>query len=91
MVLMTDEDGHIPKRDRGKAEEFNAFFALNMGDGPRGSQCPELEDHDCENDQLPADPEIMWDLLLWVDSYKSLGPDSRQNPERAADAMAKPQ
>ncbi|KAJ7396284.1 integrin subunit beta 8 [Pitangus sulphuratus] len=42
---------------------------------PRQSQCPELEDYDCENDQLPVDPEIVWDLLLQLDSYKSMGPD----------------
>ncbi|KAJ7419952.1 hypothetical protein WISP_50984 [Willisornis vidua] len=33
-------------------------------DGPRVSQCPELEDHDCENDQLTVNPEIVHDLLL---------------------------
>ncbi|KAJ7397925.1 RNA-directed DNA polymerase from mobile element jockey-like protein [Pitangus sulphuratus] len=25
-----------------------------MADGPRGSQCPELEEHDCKNEQLPV-------------------------------------
>ncbi|KAJ7400019.1 hypothetical protein BTVI_109453 [Pitangus sulphuratus] len=42
---------------------------------PRGSQYPELEDHDCKNDQLSADLEIVWDLLLQLDPYKSMGPD----------------
>lgn len=34
------------------AEMFNAFFAsvFSTDDGPRGSQCLELEDQDCEND-----------------------------------------
>ncbi|KAJ7412094.1 hypothetical protein WISP_99083 [Willisornis vidua] len=45
-----------------------------MGDGPRRSQCPQLKDHDCENYQLPVNPETMHDLLLQVDRYKSLGP-----------------
>ncbi|KAJ7410017.1 LINE-1 reverse transcriptase [Willisornis vidua] len=42
-------------------------------DGPRRSQYPELEDHDCENDQLSVNPEIVWDLLLQLDPYKSMG------------------
>ncbi|KAJ7427603.1 hypothetical protein WISP_05587 [Willisornis vidua] len=46
-----------------------------MDDQPRGSQCPELEDHDCENEPLPVNPEIVWDLLLQLDPYKSIGPD----------------
>ncbi|TRZ06976.1 hypothetical protein HGM15179_020128 [Zosterops borbonicus] len=40
-----------------------------------GSQCPELEDHDCENDKLPVDPELVQYLLLQLDHYKSMGPD----------------
>ncbi|KAJ7408123.1 rna-directed dna polymerase from mobile element jockey-like [Pitangus sulphuratus] len=56
---------------------FNAFFVsvFNTNDGSRGSQCPELADHDCKNDQLPVNPEIVWDLLLQLDPYKSMGPD----------------
>ncbi|KAJ7412859.1 RNA-directed DNA polymerase from mobile element jockey-like protein [Willisornis vidua] len=46
-----------------------------MDDGPRGSQCPELENHDCENDQVPADPEVLCDLLLQLDPYKSMCPN----------------
>ncbi|KAJ7423196.1 hypothetical protein BTVI_10858 [Pitangus sulphuratus] len=73
-----DEDGHLANRDRDKAEVFNAFFAsvFSMDDGPRGSQCPDLEDNDYENDQLPVDPETAWDLLFQLDPYKSVGPDS---------------
>ncbi|KAJ7399926.1 RNA-directed DNA polymerase from mobile element jockey [Pitangus sulphuratus] len=38
---------------------------------------PELNwsDHDCRNVQLPVNPEILWDLLLQLDLYKSMGPD----------------
>ncbi|RMC00464.1 hypothetical protein DUI87_23074 [Hirundo rustica rustica] len=36
---------------------------------------PELQVHDCENDQFPADPEIAWDLLLQLDPCKSMGRD----------------
>ncbi|KAJ7416831.1 hypothetical protein WISP_68256 [Willisornis vidua] len=58
-------------------ELFNALFAsiFNSHDRPRGSQCPELEDHDCENDQLPVDPELVWDLVFQLDPYKPVGPD----------------
>ncbi|KAJ7410326.1 hypothetical protein WISP_109197 [Willisornis vidua] len=45
-----------------------------MDDRSRRSQWPELEDHDCKNDQLPVNPEIVWDLHQ-LDSYKSMGPD----------------
>ncbi|KAJ7407716.1 hypothetical protein BTVI_62360 [Pitangus sulphuratus] len=74
---LEDEDGHLTNKDRDKAEVFNTFFAslFNMDDGPRGSQCPELEDHNCENDQLQVDPEIALDLLLKMDPYKYKGPD----------------
>ncbi|KAJ7404031.1 hypothetical protein WISP_147948 [Willisornis vidua] len=41
----------------------------------RETQCSELENHDCENDQLQFDPENMWDLLLQLDLYKSMKPD----------------
>lgn len=37
-----------------------------------GSQCPEPEDQDCENDQLLVDPELVQDL---VDPIKVLGLD----------------
>ncbi|TRZ25684.1 hypothetical protein HGM15179_001403, partial [Zosterops borbonicus] len=36
-------------------------------DGPRRSQCPELKDHNYENDELPADPESVGHLLLHLD------------------------
>ncbi|KAJ7418389.1 hypothetical protein BTVI_29486 [Pitangus sulphuratus] len=54
---------------------LNAFFAsvFNMDDKPRRCQCPELEDHDYENDQLQVNPEIVWDLLLQLDPYKFTG------------------
>ncbi|KAJ7417704.1 hypothetical protein BTVI_31743 [Pitangus sulphuratus] len=51
-----------------------ADFRLQRDEGPRRTQCPELEDHDCKNDQLPTDPEIVQDLLLQLDPYKSMGP-----------------
>ncbi|KAJ7411415.1 hypothetical protein BTVI_49636 [Pitangus sulphuratus] len=72
-----DEDGHLTNGDRDKEEVFNSFFAsvFNMDNGPRESHCPELKDHDCKNDQLPVKPEIVQDLLLQLDPYKSMGSD----------------
>ncbi|KAJ7408303.1 hypothetical protein BTVI_60226 [Pitangus sulphuratus] len=54
-------------------EESRLRDAQELNDRPRGSQRPELEDHECENDQLLVDPEIVWDLLLQLDPYKSDG------------------
>lgn len=50
-------------------------LSFNTDDWPRGSQCPELEDYDCKNNQFPIDPEIVRDLLLPLDPYKSMCPD----------------
>ncbi|KAJ7397764.1 hypothetical protein BTVI_132244 [Pitangus sulphuratus] len=44
-------------------------------DRPRKFQCSELEGHNCKNDQLPVDPEIVQDLLLQLDPSKSVVPD----------------
>lgn len=54
---------------------FNAFSVFITDNGPRGFQCPELKDHGCEDDPLPADPETVWDLLFQLDPSKSMGPD----------------
>ncbi|KAJ7424113.1 hypothetical protein WISP_30535 [Willisornis vidua] len=51
------------------------MFTSETEDGSREFQCPELEDDDCEKHQLSADPELVWDLLLQLDPYKSMGPD----------------
>ncbi|KAJ7395802.1 hypothetical protein BTVI_151811 [Pitangus sulphuratus] len=89
-----DEDGHLMNRNRDKSEVFNAFFAsvFNMDDGPRGSQCPELEDHDCKNDQLPVNPETVRDLLLQLYPYKSIDPDRIHHRilKEMADVIIKP-
>ncbi|KAJ7395326.1 hypothetical protein BTVI_155997 [Pitangus sulphuratus] len=73
---------------------FNAFFAsvFNMDDRPGGSQCRELEDHDCENDQQPAHPKTVGDLLLQLEPCKSMGPDGIQTRilKGLADLIAKP-
>ncbi|GAB0199179.1 mitochondrial enolase superfamily member 1 [Grus japonensis] len=75
--LLLNKNGHLTNRDIDKAETFNAFFAsvFNTDDGLWDPSCPELEDRDCGNDKLPADPELVRDLLLHLDAYKSMGPD----------------
>ncbi|TRZ13636.1 hypothetical protein HGM15179_013477 [Zosterops borbonicus] len=54
---------------------FNAFFILNTNGGLRRSQHPKLEDHGSESDEIPVDPDLVRDLLLHLDPYKSMGPD----------------
>ncbi|NXL24651.1 RTXE polymerase, partial [Setophaga kirtlandii] len=73
---LQDVDGHLTNRDMDKAEVFNVFLAsvFNTDAGPRGSQCPEMKNHDYENYQLPVDPELMQNLLLQLNPYKSMGP-----------------
>ncbi|KAJ7405464.1 hypothetical protein BTVI_69068 [Pitangus sulphuratus] len=90
---LQNEDGHQTNRDRDKAEVVDTFFAsvFNMDNGPRESQCPELDDHDYEN-ELPVDCEIVQDLLLKLDPYKSIRPDviHPRILEELADLFEKP-
>lgn len=68
MRMVTSQTGKKP-------EMFNAFFVsvFNTDDGPRGYPwSSELEDHDCDNDELPVVPEIVgsaapaeFSLNLW--------------------------
>ncbi|KAJ7423050.1 hypothetical protein BTVI_11157 [Pitangus sulphuratus] len=83
-VLVSDQSEIVDTNGAG-----DAFVG---DDRPRGSQCPELEDHDWENDQLPVNPEIVQDLLLELDPCKSMGPD-RIHPrilKDLANVIAKP-
>ncbi|TRZ23211.1 hypothetical protein HGM15179_003912 [Zosterops borbonicus] len=92
--LLQDEDGHLPNRDRDKAELFNTLFAsvFNTDDGPREFQCRELEDQGCGNDQLMVNPETGWDLLLQLNLNKTMGPDGIHPRilKEVADVTAKP-
>lgn len=59
----------------------NAFFAsvFNTNDELKASEYPELDDHDCEIDQLLVSSDLEWDVLLQLDPYVSVEPD-RINP-----------
>lgn len=43
-----------------------------MNDETRGSQCPEVKHHDCENDQLLVDTESVLYKLLQLDPYRAM-------------------
>lgn len=66
-----------------KAGVINASFTsvFNTDDEPRRCQYPKLQDHDCENDQLPTDPDIMRDLLLPIYGVSWA---SSKNPQRVS-------
>ncbi|GAB0179592.1 mitochondrial enolase superfamily member 1 [Grus japonensis] len=91
---LLDKNGHLTNRDIDKAGKFNAFFTsvFNTDDGLWDPSCPELEDRDCSNDKLPADPEIVRDLLLHLDAYKSMGPNGIHSRvlRVLADVIARP-
>lgn len=57
------ENGHLANRDIDKAETFNPHDVLWY------SRCPELEDCDWRDYQLPAKPEIVWNLLHHLDAW----------------------
>ncbi|KAK4810576.1 hypothetical protein QYF61_007313 [Mycteria americana] len=91
---LLDEVGHLRNRNTDKAEMFNAFFAsvFNIDDGPWDPRSPVLEDCDWGDDKLPANSELVRDLLLQLDAHKSMGPDGIHPRvlKELADAIAGP-
>lgn len=63
-------------RDMDEAEVFKAFFAfvLSTDAAATVSQHSELDNYVFEKDQLPVNPELVWDLLLRLDLYKFVDP-----------------
>ncbi|RMB99700.1 hypothetical protein DUI87_23702 [Hirundo rustica rustica] len=65
---------HDPVYKKGRLETE----VVNLGgtdDWPRRSQCPELDKYDYDNDKVPVDPEILWDLLLKLDLLRCIRSD----------------
>lgn len=75
--MLPDESNYLTNVDIDEAEMFSAFFAsvFNTDDGLWGLRCPELEDLDCNDGQLPDNPKLVQDLLLHLGAQESVGPD----------------
>lgn len=73
---------------------FNAFLAsvFNTNDLPWTPQSPDLEDHDCRNNKLPANSQLVQDLLLQPDAHRSMGPEGIHPRvlKELADVIARP-
>lgn len=61
--LLLHEVGRLTGRDVNTAETFIAAFA-SVFITDHWPWSPELEDHGWGNDKLPANPALVWDLLL---------------------------
>jgi len=71
--------GNIANKDEEKAEVLHAFFAsvFNSQTGySQGTQPPELEDREEEQNKPPIiQEEAVNNLLCYLDTHKSMGPD----------------
>ena len=75
-----DAAGNTATKDEEKAEVLHAFCASVFNSKtsfPLGTQPPELEDGDEEehNEVPTVQEEMVSDLLLHLDTHKSMGPD----------------
>lgn len=74
--LLLHEDGHLTNKNTDKVKTCNVIFVsvFSTNDGPWDTWKSQLEDHDYGKEKLPANSELVWDLLLHLDAYKSVGP-----------------
>lgn len=75
---LLDVEGNIVTKDEEKAKVLNVFFAsiFSKTSCPQGTQPPELEDRDGEQNKAPIIQEgMISDLQCHLDLHKSMGVD----------------